>query len=264
MSETEPTEDQSPPRFELEQIDDYSQYLLHSRTEILAVLRTLIQKNTLITVHFDRGNAFFLTSMLAILPETDSFIVDVSSEEETNAKALRADRLIFTAVVDKIKIQFSIDALVRTEFEGRPAFIGRIPDALLRLQRREFFRLATPIANPIRLFTSLPRSEGVLALDVPLLDISGGGVGLMLVPEQASLLKQGDVIENCRITLPEEGLLATTLGVRNLFDVATRSGARYVRVGCQYIDLPAARLAAIQRYITRIERERKARLAGLG
>ena len=36
--------EQVPPRFELERIDDYSQYLLHARVEILAVLRSLIQK----------------------------------------------------------------------------------------------------------------------------------------------------------------------------------------------------------------------------
>lgn len=255
--------EQVPPRFELERIDDYSQYLLHARLEILAVLRSLIQKNALVTVHFDQGNAFFLTSLLAIEPETNRIIVDVGSDEETNTRALRADKLIFTAVVDKIKIQFSITALARAEHEARPAFVGSIPDTLLRLQRREFFRLATPIAAPIRLFTSIPRPAAPLQLDVPLLDISGGGVGMMLTPEQASLLQIGDVLENCRITLPGEGLLATTLGVRNLFDVTTRSGARHVRVGCEYIDLPNARLSAIQRYITHVERERKARLSGL-
>lgn len=265
MSITErPDSSERPPlRFELEQVDAYSQYLLHSRMEILAVLRTLTQKNALVTVHFDHGNAFFLTSILAVIPETNSFVVDVGSDEETNAQALHADKLFFTAVVDKIKVQFCISTLVRTEHEGRPAFSGSIPDTLLRLQRREFFRLATPIANPIRLYSSIPRPEGPLQLDVPLLDISGGGVGLMLTPDQAALLRNGDVLENCRITLPGEGLVATTLGVRNLFDVTTRSGARYVRVGCQYIDLPSARLTAIQRYITHVERERKARLSGL-
>lgn len=265
MSKTEHPESagQVSPRFELEQIDDYSQYLLHAPMEILAVLRNLIQKNALVTVHFDHGEAFFLTSLLAIEPETNHLLVDVGSDEETNARALQADKLIFTAVVDKIKIQFSINALHHTEYEGRPAFVGSIPATLLRLQRREFFRLATPIANPIRLHASIPRAEGAIQLNAPLLDISGGGVGLMLSPGEASLLQNGDVLEDCRITLPGEGLLVTTLGVRNLFDVTTRNGAHHVRVGCEYIDLPTARLSAIQRYITHVERERKARLSGL-
>ena len=59
-------EEQPPPQFELDQSDDYSAYLLHSRTEILAVLRSLIQKGSLITVYFDLGRSFLLTSMVAL------------------------------------------------------------------------------------------------------------------------------------------------------------------------------------------------------
>ena len=253
-----------PHHFELEQADDYSQYLLYSRAEILAVLRSLIQKGALVTVHFDQGESFFLTSMISLLPDNTGFIIDVGSNEEMNAKALRARKLIFTTVVDKVKIQFSLDGLSRTESQGRPAFLGSVPDRLLRLQRREFFRLSTPIAHPVRLCTTIGHPEqGTRPVDIPLLDISGGGVGLMVTPDQATLFEKGDMLDNCKIMLPSEGLLVVTLCVRNMFDVITRSGSRHVRVGCEFVDLPAARLSVVQRYITRVERERKARLSGL-
>jgi hypothetical protein len=71
------------------------------------------------------------------------------------------------------------------------------------------------------------------------------------------------IFNNCKIALPEEGLLITTLRIRNAFDVTTKSGTHYIRVGCEFIDLQGPRLTLIQRYITRIERERKARLSGL-
>ena len=38
------------PRIDVEKTDEYSRYLLHSRTEIVAVLRSLIQKTALITI----------------------------------------------------------------------------------------------------------------------------------------------------------------------------------------------------------------------
>lgn len=251
-------------QFELEQIDDYSQYLLHSKAEIIAVLRSLIQKGVLITVHFDQGRSFFLTSMISLQPDDAEFIVDVGSDQEMNAKALKASKLIFTAVVDKVKIQFSLDQLKPAEHQERPALLGAVPDKLLRLQRREFFRLSTPIANPVRLCTTIrPADQAGTPVDIPLLDISGGGVGLMVALDLAIQLKKGQVLDNCKIMLPNEGLLVATLCVRNMFDVATRSGSRYVRVGCEFVDLPAARLTVVQRYITRVERERKARLSGL-
>ena len=63
--------------------------------------------------------------------------------------------------------------------------------------------------------------------------------------------------------LPNEGLLVATLSVRTLFSVTTRNGSRLVRLGCEFVDLPALRLTMLQRYITRVERERKAQLNGM-
>ena len=256
--------EQPRPTFELEQTDAYSKYLLNTRADILAVLRNLIQKGALITVHFDSGHAFLLTSMLALTADNREFILDLGSNEEMNGRALQTKKLILTTVVDKVKVQFSLSRLAATQFEGRPVFIGSVPDTLLRLQRREYFRLSTPIANPIRVTTHLRLPDGSLSfVELPLLDISGGGVGLMVTLDQAQCFQRGDLLPECRMMLPDEGLLVTTLSVRNMFDVATRSGARFLRLGCEYIDLPPARLSMIQRYITRIERERKARLSGM-
>jgi c-di-GMP-binding flagellar brake protein YcgR len=227
----------------------------------VAVLRSIIQKGILTTVHFDDGRFFCLTPIIGLLPENTEFLFDVGASESMNARVLKAGQLIFTAVVDKVKIQFDLEHPRRVEYQGRPAFAGDIPKRLLRLQRREFFRLSTPVLNPIRLCVTLEPDGQVL--DLPLLDISGGGVGLMVSLELAKLLSQGQKLENCDITLPGEGQLAVDLCVRNLFDVTTRSGMRYVRVGCEFVDLSSARLTSVQRYIIHVERERKAILNGL-
>jgi c-di-GMP-binding flagellar brake protein YcgR len=263
-SEFQAGSEQPPPRFELEQTDDYSQYLLHSKSEILAVLRSLIQKGGMITVHFDQGRSFLLTTMIALSADNREFILDVGSNDEMNRKALLARKLILTTIIDKVKVQFSLDKLTSTQSGGRPAFLGAVPDSLLRLQRREFFRLSTPIATPVRLNATIRRADqSALHIELPLLDVSGGGVGLMATPDQAQYFQRGDTLNDCRMTLPDEGLLVVTLCVRNLFDVTTRGGSHFVRVGCEFVNLPAPRLTMVQRYITRVERERKARLNGM-
>lgn len=255
---------QSPSGIELEQSDEYSRYLLYSKAEILAVLRTVIQKGALITVHFDHRQSFLLTSMIALDAERQGFVLDLGSDDEMNRKALLAQSLILTTIVDKVKVQFRVDTLSATQHEGRPAFFARFPDALLRLQRREYFRLATPVATPVKMISTLRRTDGsALSLEAPLLDISGGGIGLMVTPDVANLLSQQETLPESRIALPDEGLLIATLHVRNMFDVTTRNGLNYMRVGCEFVDLPSPRLAMVQRYITRVERERKARLSGL-
>lgn len=262
--EAQANPEQPQPQFELEQTDDYSKYLLHSKTEILSVLRALIQKGALITAYFDQGRSFLLTSMIALTADNREFILDLGSNDEMNRRALLAKRLILTTIADKVKIQFSLDKLSSSQSDGRAVFIGTVPETLLRLQRREYFRLSTPIANPVKLATSIRRNDGsTLHIDLPLLDISGGGVGLMATLEQSALFQRGDSLTECKIMLPDEGLLVASFCVRNMFDVTTRSGSRYVRVGCEFINTPSARLSMVQRYITRVERERKARLNGL-
>ena len=264
MTATAADSRQSPSGIELEQSDEYSRYLLYSKAEILAVLRTVVQKGALITVHFDHQQSFLLTSMIALDAERQGFVLDLGGDDEMNRKALLAQSLILTTVVDKVKVQFRIDALFATQHEGRPAFFARIPDALLRLQRREYFRLSTPVATPVKMISTLRRTDGsALSLEAPLLDISGGGIGLMVTPDVANLLSQQETLPESRIALPDEGLLIATLHVRNMFDVTTRNGLNYMRVGCEFVDLPSPRLAMVQRYITRVERERKARLSGL-
>ena len=263
-SEERTEAEHSAPVFELEQSDDYSKYLLHSKSEILAVLRTLIQKGSMITVYFDHGRSFLLTSIIALSDDNREFILDVGSDNAMNRKALLADKLIFTTVVDKVKVQFRLDKLSPTQSGSRPALLARIPDQLLRLQRREFFRLSTPVANPLKLSTTITRPDAsVVPLELPLMDISGGGVGLTVSTEQLELIKRDDTLSDCKIMLPDEGLLIATMRVRSLVEVTTRSGARFFRVGCEFINLPPARMTLIQRYITRVERERKARLNGL-
>jgi flagellar brake protein len=266
MAETEvPAQPEpAPPRFELEQTDDYSKFLLYSKSEIVFVLRGLIQKGAMITVYFDHGKSFLLTSLLALSPDNNDLIVDIGSDEEMNRKALLADKLIFITMIDKVKVQFSLGKLTSAQHEGRQAFRGALPETLLRLQRREYFRLSTPIAHPVMCVIPLKRADGsTLVVDVPLLDLSGGGVGLMASSEQAALFETDMIFPDCKIALPDEGLLVATLAVRNTYEITTKNGSHHVRVGCEFIDLPSSRLTMIQRYITRVERERKARLSGL-
>lgn len=266
MAETEvhTPQEHTPPQFELELPDEYSKFLLYAKSEIVFVLRTLIQKGSMITVYFDQGKSFMLTSLLALGPDNNELLFDCSVDEDVNRRALAATKLIFTTMIDKVKVQFSLTGLTRATHQARPALRGALPEALLRLQRREYFRLSTPMASPLKCMIPTKRDDNSTQLvETQLLDISGGGIGLMINPNQTPLYKTGTVFAGCKIALPEEGLLVSTLCVRNTFDVTTKNGARYVRAGCEFVDLTGPRLTMIQRYITRIERERKARISGI-
>ena len=55
-----------------------------------------------------------------------------------------------------------------------------------------------------------------------------------------------------------------TIVVRSVFESVTRTGVKSKRAGCEFVKLPGSMLTLIQRYIIKVERERKARESGLG
>lgn len=252
-----------PGELELEQ-KNFSEYLLYSRSEILFILRSVMQKKCMLTVYFDGGRSFFLTSLLAISDDGNWLYCDVSNDPAINKNVLAAKKLMFTTMLERVKVQFSIGGFQQVPAGNRVAFACPLPETLLRLQRREHFRLSTPIAAPLKCEIHLPKPGGSSEdLTLTLLDISGGGLGLMVPDSQAALFQVGNTMSGCMIDIPTEGKVVTGLCVRNCFPVTAKNGTHYTRVGCEFVDLPSGHLNWVQRYITRVERERKARDAGL-
>lgn len=251
--------------FELEQIEIYGKYMLSTPIDVLFVLRSMIKRNCTATVYFDQGKSFFLTWILALTPDEKNLVLDPASDAGINRLALRAPRLTVTANLDSVKIQFQLKGLKEASHEGRPALIGPVPSELLRLQRREYFRLVPPVADPLHCHVPVRGSDGssVHTQDLTLADISGGGLGLMVPSNSGEYFQPGTVFKDCRLQLPEENAMAVALKVCSIFPVTTKSGYTFLRAGCEFVGLTGARLTIILRYITRIERERKAKLSRL-
>lgn len=243
---------------------NFSEYLLYSRSEILFVLRSVMQKKCMLTVYFDGGRSFFLTSLLAVSDDGNWLYFDVSNDAAINKSALEASKLMFTTMLERVKVQFSVGGFQEVPAGNRKAFACKLPETLLRLQRREHFRLSTPIATPLKCQLSAPKPDGDSeAASLTLLDISGGGVGLMVPDNLAPIFQAGLMLSGCKIDIPDEGKVITGLCVRNAFPVTTKNGSHYTRVGCEFIDLSSSHLNWVQRYITKVERERKARETGM-
>jgi c-di-GMP-binding flagellar brake protein YcgR len=237
----------------------FGQYLLHSPSEILFILRALQGSKALVTLHFDDGRGLLPSAILGA--DESKLILDTGREDELNRRALAAGSVICAAVQDRIRIQFTLHGLREAIDGGRPAFAAPLPDTLLRLQRREYYRLTTPLAQPIKCQIPISAGEHHYA-EAVVIDISGGGLALMAPPEGVSF-GAGMAFPNCRVDLPGVGTVVTTLRVCSVFDMSLRNGGVTKRAGCQFDDLPGPMLTLIQRYIIRVERERKARETGL-
>lgn len=250
----------TPVKFELMEADDYSRYLLHSRGEIEFLLRAIIKSADLITAYFNQGSDFVLTALLAI--DDEGIVLDYGASTAMNRKALSAGKLILIATHDRVKIQFSVPWVKEVRHEGRPAFRAPMPAQILRLQRREYYRLTAPVARPLKctLVLVLPGGER-RTVEAQVVDISGGGIAVMAPPSGFEFAIDQE-FESCALDLPDAGLIRARLKVRNVFEVVLRNGARVKRSGCQFMNLPGTMINKIERYIMNMERERKARGAG--
>jgi c-di-GMP-binding flagellar brake protein YcgR len=179
-----------------------------------------------------------------------------------NERIIEAGTVRCETSLDKIRILFKAENLRPTLYKGDAALRADIPPTLIRLQRREYYRMETPVSNPVRAILPLPLEAGGGTAVFPLHDISCGGIAILDNKMQLSTTI-GEQLANCRIELPEIGPVTVSLEVRNSLDLTLLNNKTNRRIGLQFVDISRGGMAGVQRYITKLERERNARLAGL-
>ncbi|MDP2783943.1 MAG: flagellar brake protein [Sulfurimicrobium sp.] len=242
------------PPLKTEAVTDNSNYMIRSRMEILYILRAIQHKNELVTAYFNQANDFILTSIIEVDADTGSLILDFGADQVLNQRALASDKIILVTTQDRVKVQFVADGMEQVEHLGRPAFKAGLPSELLKLQRREYYRLSTPMINPIKCAMS---KAGCGKIEATIADISLGGIAIANYRGLISF-EIGDKFATCRIVLPENGTVATGIEIHNEHEVSMKNGVKVQRAGCMFIDLSSSQQAMIQRYINKLDRERRA------
>lgn len=241
---------------------EYDQFMLRTPAEIVLVLRGLFDHVSQITAFFNEGRDMLMTTVAVVA--NDHLILDFGPSSEMNRKALLAEKHFCVTTLEKVRVQFILRGFTQVVQDGRTAFRAALPTEVLRLQRREYYRLITPIARPLKCMVTIPLADGGLhGHEAHVFDISGGGLGISAPPEGVPF-DIGGVFPDCHLELPEVGSVTGTLKVKSLFDITLRSGIRVRRAGCEFVKLPGPVMTLIQRYIIKVERERKARESGMG
>jgi c-di-GMP-binding flagellar brake protein YcgR len=243
-------------------IDDLEAYQVHSRREIISLLRNIGECNQLLRMTIDHSNDAVVTSILKIDEAKNVVIIDCAPNPAQNKRIERSENISFETMLEHIRILFFANQAAPCMFENLPAFSVAIPTSMIRLQRREFYRVPTPITNPVICTITIPHEvdETSTTVSLPLQNISGGGIALL---DEKKLLDNtyGRIYKDCRIDLPGSPIV-TALQVRNSQDLTFTNGKTSRRVGCMFSNLSRASDAAVQRYITKLEREQNAKATG--
>lgn len=235
---------------------DYHQYSIASALEISQILHAIMRHSGLITATVG-GDEFFLTSIVRIDDDAGYLMLECERDGRHAERVLRRQRLLCSTTLDKIKIQFVCQGIELERCDGFDVFKAALPQDLLRLQRRENFRMATPILSPTKCTLSVPHDDKRKTVDLSLIDISCGGIAALTPPELFTP-ELGATYE-CALHLPGSAALRTQAQARNAFMMRLANGKVAQRSGFAFVNLRESMLATIHRYIMVLERQRKTR-----
>jgi c-di-GMP-binding flagellar brake protein YcgR len=247
-----PTPSSREMKIELTSSEERNRYLVRHPAEVQRILREVMQDKGIVTAYADDGRERMLTTIVDLDPR--SVFLDCGADEGMNARLATCREVILSSTHDGVRVQFTSPPLERVRHREADALRAAMPAELLRLQRREYYRLVTSVVDPIK--CRIPTDHG--ELEATVVDLSVGGIGIIAYKPDVHL-EVGPVYHGCRIDLPALGPFAVSLTVRSTFEVTLRNGRRSHRAGCQFIDLPPGLQTALQRYITRAERDRRKR-----
>jgi len=234
-------------------VENMEQFLLHGRGAIIQKLRQLGKGKNLITAHFGGGKYSLLTAVVDVLPDKDLLVLDYGADETMNKKILSADRIVFKTQHQGITAQFTVSDMKRARLRGKTAFACSLPDSLLWVQRREFYRVSIPRSDHVTCTINSPRDEaGTAPHEYPLLDISIGGLALHATRASDSF-EPGQIYAHCHLQLPAAEPETVALEVQNILPVRDNDPAAGLRIGCRFVDLHPELGASIQRYIHTVD-----------
>ena len=162
-----------------------------------------------------------------------------------------AGRACARASLDGIGLRFALEPIQLIGDAEARRLVAAMPVRLLRLQRREAFRVAPPVTAQPRLFVPLADGER----EVRVLDVSATGLAFEW-PDADSPPPAGTRLPGCRLELPATVPIRCTLRVRG---VEPRPDAP-VRVGVELEGLAPTAARSVQVYVNLAQvRSRRAR-----
>ncbi|WP_109483359.1 flagellar brake protein [Paraburkholderia sp. C35] len=226
-------------------------YAQRHALQIAVCLRGLVTRQDFISVEFNGKQ--IVTQLLDVDSRHSTFIFDLGSVDTDNQALATAKELQFHGTPSGIRTEFTTGAATITTFEGRLAFEASFPAVLYYVQRREYFRVETPMLDP---FTASGNQTGCDPFRLVLKDLSLGGVALRTTDSRFDDVEPGSILHDVTLRLGSFGTLQIDLEIVAPRKTMTASGELQTVLGCRFVDLPGTAERTLQRAITQLETKR--------
>ena len=234
-------------------MSDISSFSIQNPKQIMSNLLLLLKSKCLISARFGAGNESYITTLLAINGENNTVVLDCGSKEDLNQHILMAGKVTFDTEYKGIKVSFTGSGLKRITHKGDPAFSMAIPKSLYWLQRREYYRVKSPLSKQSYCQLILENREPV---NLKLYDLSLTGFAMLNVSKEISeLLVPGGLYHQCKLILADTGEGMISFEIRAKYIINPDKPQKIQKIGCKFIKTTRQVEEIIQRYMNQIQRE---------
>jgi len=236
---------------------DYdSAFLISNSENIIGKLSILLKSKCLITVHYGDNGDSFLTTILDIYIENSYLTFYHGPKEDLIEKLLGSHTITFKTEYAGIKIAFEAQKIAKIQHQGVPIFVIPVPESLLWVETRDFYRVKSPASKSSYCQLTLKDQE---PLTLKLYDISLSGLSVLNACSEVSTLMAPDThVENCKLVLADTGEDSVSFHIRrSRYIVTPEQVTRMEKIGCKFTRVTPVFETAIQRYMQRVENERR-------
>lgn len=239
-----------PLKIEVFSQEDENDFILRDQKAILSVLRDIVQQQNRVALYYNDDSSMVLTLMLAA--DETGIWVDASPNPVDNRNIERSNRIVFVSTHNMAKVQWVSNETTQGLYQNSAAFFLPLPRKLLRLQRRDYYRLLSVEPNALTCRIRPYAAKRHVHHHMTVMDISIGGIALVCA-EDAVELTPGMIYQDCDIELPDVGTIHTGIEVKSLFEITTRTGEVKRRAGCTFVKPDAETTMMLQRYVAQAQ-----------
>lgn len=232
------------------QLDDYR---ITSTVEIQALLKQILDGNTLVTLSGPQG-ASHTTMMLSADSSRGVVCFSADADDPNLESLLESDEVVAVAYLDSIKVQFDVAGLVHVHGGKHSALNAQYPAEVFRFQRRDAFRVKPFSSHSPQAQLRHPGFPDMV-LTLRILDVSLGGMALFL-PENIPMLDAGSKINRCIVDL--DGDTRIEAGIKIHHVTVLHPEFHGARLGCEFFGLDGGTMRTLQHYINQTQKRRSA------
>jgi c-di-GMP-binding flagellar brake protein YcgR len=229
---------------------------IESALGVAALLRSVASVGPRAAAYLDDGETFIHTSVLALDERSGTLIFEQGRDAELNRRVLSAPFVTIVTADHGVPVQFVCRTVRPVRHADAGAFSTPIPERVLRLQRRDAFRLpGDPVLKRVACHLFRADKAHPQTLTPAVLDLSCSGISIALPNSEPRLARESR--HRCRIELPAFVRFEVGLLIHGSRDVTLGDGTAAQAYGVEFLNLDPTAEVLIQRFITEEERRSK-------